>query len=187
MKKFIPPLFVLTGLVGMAMVHFFFTPHIVIPLPWNLLGIFIILIGLMMGMWVGRYFKKIDTQIHTFKEPRKLVTSGLFHYSRNPIYLGFAIVLTGFAFLFGNLISFLFPLLFIIVANVWYIPFEEAALAKAFGKEYLDSIPGQKVDLTSWCSKNAFPIKYKICASYPTPKSSPPLNSRLVSFTQNVY
>ena len=86
---------------------------------------------------IGKRFRKAKTQIHTFKVPKKLVTTGLFQYSRNPIYLGFTIVLLGIALLYGSLSTLIPVLLFFLIANFWYIPFEEKNMKKVFGQSYL--------------------------------------------------
>ncbi len=67
-----------------------------------------------------------------------MITSGLFKISRNPIYLGMLLILLGEAILLGSIITFIFPLLFIISTNVAVIPIEEKMLEKRFGKKYLD-------------------------------------------------
>src|SRR5688500_17513008 len=123
MQKFIPPLFVLLCLLAMLAIHLLLRSNQLIVYPLNLLGVVFIVTGLIMVIWVGRHFKRVATQIHTFKAPVKLVTQGLFKYTRNPIYLGFTILLFGFAALFGTLVSFIFPLFFLIVANFCYISF----------------------------------------------------------------
>jgi protein-S-isoprenylcysteine O-methyltransferase Ste14 len=46
-------------------------------------------------------------------------------------------LLLGFAALFGTWVSFIFPLVFLMVANFWYIPVEEKNMAKVFGDDYL--------------------------------------------------
>ena len=65
--------------------------------PYNLIGLVPLLLGIFMVVSTGKRFRKVKTQIHTFKKPKKLVTNGLFQYSRNPIYLGFTIALLGIA------------------------------------------------------------------------------------------
>lgn len=138
MKSLIPPVLVVLCLVGMTLIHFLASPEHILSYPYNLIGLPLIAVGILVGISVGRLFKRGHTEIHTFKEPKKLITSGLFRYSRNPIYVGFTILLIGFAICFGSPISFLFPFLFWIVANYWYIPFEERNMQRKFGASYAD-------------------------------------------------
>lgn len=120
----------------MIALYFWYRGIIVINYPFNLLGIIFIVLGLGITIKISRKFSAVDTEIHTFKTPRKLVINGLFKYSRNPIYTGFLIALIGVSILLGNLSSIIGVLLFFFAANFWYIPFEENQLEKEFGKQY---------------------------------------------------
>ena len=68
--------------------------------------------------------------------PDKLVTTGVFAFSRNPIYVAFGLVLLGQFLLFANWI-----LLVYLVAGVWLfhrqVLREEAFLKRHYGPEYL--------------------------------------------------
>jgi protein-S-isoprenylcysteine O-methyltransferase Ste14 len=81
-------------------------------------------------------FSKLGTPIKPFDEPNKLVTDGFFKYSRNPMYLGFALVLLGVWLLLGALSPLLGVVLFVAITDRWYIPFEERALVEKFGPEF---------------------------------------------------
>jgi len=65
-----------------------------------------------------------------------LVSDGLFRWSRNPMYLGFVLLLLGIAILLGTATPFAGPLIFAIVADRWYIGFEERAMRQKFGADY---------------------------------------------------
>ncbi|MGO1118327.1 methyltransferase family protein [Rhodovibrionaceae bacterium A322] len=136
MKRLLPPvLFLLCGLGMIAL-------HKLLPLahwmvwPWRGLGVVPVALGLGMIVTVALTFRRVRTNIHTFRNPDKLVTGGLFRISRNPIYLGFALALLGGVLLSGSLSALLGPLLFWFVADRWYIPFEEDRLRANFGADY---------------------------------------------------
>lgn len=120
----------------MIFLHQFFFIKELVPDPLNYSGIVIILLGLLVAISVARQFKKLDTEIHTFGTPRKLVTSGLFKFSRNPCYVGFAISLIGVWILLGTFLPIFGCLLFILTSNFWHIPYEEKSLKKEFDEEY---------------------------------------------------
>jgi protein-S-isoprenylcysteine O-methyltransferase Ste14 len=67
--------------------------------------------------------------------PDKLVTTGVFAYTRNPIYLAFALVLLGQFLLFSNWI-----LLVYMIAAIWLfhrqVSREEEYLKKHYGQQY---------------------------------------------------
>jgi protein-S-isoprenylcysteine O-methyltransferase Ste14 len=65
-----------------------------------------------------------------------LVTSGAFAYSRNPMYLGLALILAGWAFWLGALTPWLvLPLFTSAITTLQILP-EEAALARLFGADF---------------------------------------------------
>jgi len=82
-------------------------------------------------------FRRVETNIHTFRDPDVLVTEGTFALSRNPMYLGFTLVLIGAA-LISDAVTALLPVgVFFLAAHLWYIPFEEKAAERRFGDDYL--------------------------------------------------
>ncbi len=101
------------------------------------LGVLVCLAGLLLLLWslvsFGRSFRVgIDTE-----HPDKLATSGIFAFSRNPIYVAFALILSGEFLIFSNWI-----LLLYIGAAIWLfhrqVLREEEYLRQQYGKEYLE-------------------------------------------------
>ncbi len=68
----------------------------------------------------------------------RLVTDGVFAFSRNPIYLGDALILLALALGFGNWLNFLLLPLFVVLLGRWQIGPEEQALERLFGAAYRD-------------------------------------------------
>jgi protein-S-isoprenylcysteine O-methyltransferase Ste14 len=100
------------------------------------IGVFFCLTGLLLLLWslisFGQSFRVgIDTE-----HPDKLITSGVFAFTRNPIYVAFAFILLGQFLIFSNWI-----LLIYTVAGVWLFHRqalrEEEYLKKHYGKEYV--------------------------------------------------
>lgn len=100
-------------------------------------GVFFCLGGIALMLWslvsFGRSFRVgIDTE-----RPDTLVTTGAFAYTRNPIYVAFAMVLIGQFLIFPNWI-----LLAYLVGGVWLfnrqVLREEAYLERHYGQEYSD-------------------------------------------------
>lgn len=65
-----------------------------------------------------------------------LVQGGIYRFTRNPMYLGFLLVLGGWAVLLANGLAFVGPLAFVAYLNRFQIGPEERALAGLFGPEY---------------------------------------------------
>src|SRR6266540_701010 len=100
-------------------------------------GVFFCSAGLALLLWslvsFGQSFRVgIDTQ-----RPDKLITSGVFAFSRNPIYVAFAFILSGQFLILPNWILFVYTL-----AGIWLfhrqVLREEEYLKKHYGKEYLE-------------------------------------------------
>jgi protein-S-isoprenylcysteine O-methyltransferase Ste14 len=106
--------------------------------PYNYIGLLFIVFGGLMVVSVGRQFKKVQTEIHTFKRPKKLVTTGWFRVSRNPIYLGFLLLLLGVWLFLGTLLPIIGCIMFVVITDLWYIPYEEKALEATLGQPYIN-------------------------------------------------
>tara|TARA_X000000368_G_C23057006_1_gene724437 strand:- start:6342 stop:6776 length:435 start_codon:yes stop_codon:yes gene_type:complete len=133
MKLSYPPLIVL-GCIAIQVLL-----KIIVPLEVNL-SLLLGLVLLILSLGVITYaFKELNNNETTYipdGDPEKLVTSGPFSISRNPIYLGMAGTLLAIAFLMQSLSALLIPILFIsIIQNTW-IPHEEKKLAEVFGEEW---------------------------------------------------
>lgn len=66
----------------------------------------------------------------------KLVTSGIYQYSRNPMYLGLLIILLAWGVWLGNAFNVLLAAGFVGYMNKFQIVPEEETLLKIFAKEY---------------------------------------------------
>lgn len=85
-------------------------------------------------------FRRAKTTVNPV-QPYKATTvvdSGVFHYSRNPMYLGLLLLLFGFAYWHENLISFFIVAGFVMYMNRFQIIPEEKALESLFGEDYVD-------------------------------------------------
>ncbi|MFS4492123.1 methyltransferase family protein [Maribacter sp. 2308TA10-17] len=66
----------------------------------------------------------------------KLVTSGIYQFSRNPMYLGLLLMLLAWGLWLGNAFNVLLAAGFVAYMNTFQIAPEEDMLSKLFGKEY---------------------------------------------------
>lgn len=78
------------------------------------------------------------TTVNPLKPERAshLVTSGVFAFSRNPIYLGDALILAALALGLGNWLNFLLLPAFVGLIGRFQIAPEERALQRLFGDQY---------------------------------------------------
>jgi protein-S-isoprenylcysteine O-methyltransferase Ste14 len=122
----------------LIIILFFASPNFnIILFPYNLIGVFFMILGVWVILWVWKTFKQNNTP-ESFEKSKVLVTKGLFKYSRNPMYIGKILFLIGLSILFGNILGFVSPILFFAVMDKQVIPFEEEKTAKDLGKKYLE-------------------------------------------------
>ncbi|MBS0411719.1 MAG: isoprenylcysteine carboxylmethyltransferase family protein [Proteobacteria bacterium] len=134
--KILPPQLALIGLAAMALLRLAAPGPILLPPVWRGAGLLPGLAGVVLLLAGSTRFRRLGTNIRTFDEPGVLVTDGLFRVTRNPMYLGFVLALLGAGLAMGALTPLFVPVAFLIVANAWYIPFEERALEAKFGEAY---------------------------------------------------
>ena len=109
-------------------------------LPYKLsISILILLVGTLILINPVFKFIKSKTTVNPvkFTKVSKLVTTGIFKYSRNPMYLGMIFVIISTSIFYLNYYSILTPFIFYFWINRFQIKREEIFLAKKFGKEYL--------------------------------------------------
>ena len=137
MNKILPPRYFMVFLFLSIALHFIFPVRRIIYSPYTYLGILPIIFGIFLNLWADQLFKRKGTTVKPFEEPVSLETSGPFRISRHPMYLGMALILLGTSVMSGALITFLFPVAFVIIMEIDFIPTEEKNLGKVFGKKYL--------------------------------------------------
>lgn len=104
----------------------------------TLLAITFAVIGVLVGVIGIVAFKFAATTsdpIHP-EQTSTIVSSGIYAYTRNPMYLGVLLILIGLAVYLGNLLAFLGAVIFIIYINNFQIIPEEQALEAKFGSTY---------------------------------------------------
>jgi protein-S-isoprenylcysteine O-methyltransferase Ste14 len=93
-----------------------------------LLGVaaFVLAITAMKNNWRAGYNDEQNT---------RLVTDGIYKFSRNPAFLGFDLLYLGCALAFPNILNIAFALLSVVLLHIQILG-EEAFLSKTFGEEY---------------------------------------------------
>ena len=132
---FIPPP-LLCLLIGTAM-HFL--PKVAsYSVHFAIIAFVIMLSFLIAGGSVFQFFiRKTTINPHDFKHTTQLVSTGIFRFSRNPMYLSLAGLLVAWALYLQSAVSFLGVFLFIYLITQWQIKPEEYWLEKKFGESYL--------------------------------------------------
>lgn len=109
-----------------------------LPVPWNYVAGGLLVLGGLGVLLTGlKEMRQIDKSPAHSDEPRELITSGPFRYTRNPLYLGLIVIYVGLTAVLNSL----WPLLPLVVL-VWYFNRmarrEEAYLEAEFGEEFTE-------------------------------------------------
>jgi protein-S-isoprenylcysteine O-methyltransferase Ste14 len=91
-------------------------------------------------VWSALLFFRSQTTVNPMKpeNSNKIVTSGTYRFTRNPMYVGLLMVLLGYAIWLGAITPFLLLPLFVVLITTQQIIPEEEMLERNFGQEYLD-------------------------------------------------
>ncbi len=142
-KSYLKPKSILIGLFIFLFFTLNYLSAMYFPLPAsgfddliNLLGILVFFVGMAIAVWAKLTMGKIwGVPAEMRKDQNKLVKTGPFKYSRNPIYLGLIMVLVGYGLSIQSFFTFL---AIIPIFYFWtFAQKEEELLEKHFKEEYL--------------------------------------------------
>ena len=111
-----------------------------IEIKWgDVFGSIIIIFGIIIILSAIVLFKKYKTTITPLKPSKatKLIVSGVYKFSRNPMYLGLLMIVISTSIFYLNIFSIVTPVLFVSWINRFQIGREEIFLTEKFGKEYI--------------------------------------------------
>jgi protein-S-isoprenylcysteine O-methyltransferase Ste14 len=105
-----------------------------------------VLIGGLICLTGVRQFRAHATTVNPLAPDRSsvLVTNGIYRHTRNPMYLGFVVVLIGLGTILGSLLALALLPLFIAYLSRFQIVPEERILSDKFGapyRAYLEHVP----------------------------------------------
>jgi protein-S-isoprenylcysteine O-methyltransferase Ste14 len=102
------------------------------------LGLGLAALGLVLGVLAVIEFRRARTEIDPRKPKKVLVTSGIYRFTRNPVYLGFVLILIGLPLNMGNYWGIILVLPLVTFMNNMIIKNEEAYLEKEFKDQFAD-------------------------------------------------
>ena len=128
-------------LIGALLIYYSspFFPYLTLPV-FNALPILSLVSGIAVIVSAIKSFKDYKTTINPLKPETasSLVTSGVFKYTRNPMYLGLLLILIYLSLIFNVVGGCLVSLGFIIYITKFQIIPEEVAMEKLFGNQFLE-------------------------------------------------
>ena len=114
-------------------------PLVKFELPWPaLVGLVVASFGGVISSAGAREFKRAKTTVNPLHPERatSVVTTGIYRYTRNPMYVGIVFVLLGCFLAFGAVSSVLGLPVFVAYITRYQVQPEEQVLLAKFGNEY---------------------------------------------------
>lgn len=111
------------------------------PRYWQLgIALFLLVVGMGVGFAAVISFRRHRTTVNPMdpEATRVLVTSGVFRFSRNPMYLGVLLMLAALAIGLANFAALLMLGVFVAFVQIFQIMPEERVLQARFGSEFTD-------------------------------------------------
>lgn len=139
-KKIPPPIAAITSALLMASMTGTFPPIEINDSLRITVTVSIFLIGLCFDISALTSFKKAQTSINPIKPEKAtlLVTTGIYCYTRNPMYMGLVCFLTAWACYLASPTTLVCVAGFMLYIYVFQIRPEERILTELFGDEYLE-------------------------------------------------
>lgn len=131
-RKIYPPIWLVFGIVAVFVCNEFFPGVRFTGMASQMIGGVIIVMALLLLVNAGGLFAKAGTDLVPFKNVTTLVTEGVYRYTRNPMYLGMALVLLGTAITVGAATALAVPVIFMIIIELRFIRPEEEMLLGLF-------------------------------------------------------
>jgi protein-S-isoprenylcysteine O-methyltransferase Ste14 len=132
--KIYPPLLAGGLLLATLMIHLLLG-HPAVALH-HLLGLLLVAGGVGLSFFAAALFQASETTMNPYGEPAVFVRQMPYTLTRNPMYLGLAAALLGFAVFFGSVVMVAAPVIFVATIDRLVIPGEEAAMERGFGEAY---------------------------------------------------
>jgi len=106
----------------------------------TILAILSMSVGIMLAASAILSFRRMETTIDPKKpdDASTLVTSGIYRFTRNPMYLALLLLLSGWVIYLGSIMGIAFLFIFVAYITRFQIRPEERILASIFGEAYFN-------------------------------------------------
>jgi len=135
-KNIHPPVVALMFIVIAYFLGRFLPIPLVVPMGVRNIGLFLTFIGFLLGVGAFLEFRKARTTLDPHGSAKQVVTSGIYRFTRNPIYLGFLLMVIGLPLNSGLIWGLIVSPLYVILMTRLVIEREEAYLEKKFKDQY---------------------------------------------------
>jgi len=132
-----PPLLYLLVLSTGIIVSYFFPQHFInfsIAMP---IGIIFSITGITTLILAATLFRKNKNPVNPSGSTQLIICSGIYKYTRNPMYLSLTLIFIGISIITNSWFSFVLLLPLLLICQKGIIEREEKYLTRKFGDEYL--------------------------------------------------
>jgi len=131
-----PPVVTLLYITLALLLGKFLRIPLTLPPILHYIGFPLICIAFLFGAAAFIEFRKAQTTLDPHSSVKAMVTTGVYRFTRNPIYLGFLLILIGLPLYLGSYWGLILAPLFIITMNRLVIEREEVYLEDKFSDRY---------------------------------------------------
>lgn len=127
---------VLPGTIAFAIPLLFLAPRLenVVLDP---LGYLPLLVGLIILFWcIAEFYIQGRGTLAPWSPPQRVVITGLYRYSRNPMYIGVLLILSGWSILFHGIALIAYTVFMVFAFHLRVILYEEKWQARVFGEQW---------------------------------------------------
>ncbi len=137
-KRLMPPTYFLIGLVAVIASRFLLGALAYSTWLTLVAGVVLMAVGLVLNLLTDLALKRHATPVSPDAVPTSFVASGVFRLSRNPMYLGMALIVAAAALLVGEPIGLIVAFALVVIMDRLFVPSEERNLELAFGSAYVE-------------------------------------------------
>lgn len=141
-----PPIVALMFIVTAHLLGRFVPIPIPAPMILRYAGLALSFVGFLLGISAFAEFRKAHTTLNPHGSVKQLVTSGIYRFTRNPIYLGFLLMVIGFPLNSGIYWGFVMAPFYVLTMTRLVVEREEAYLENKFKVLYV----GYKSRVRRW-------------------------------------
>jgi len=146
MTHILPPVYLLGALVLTVLAHVVIPLLVVIPFRWRVVGFLPLATGAALNIAADGQLKRWHTTVKPLQRSTSLVTNGVFAWSRNPMYLGMVLLLSGIACFEGSISPWGVVVAFAVLLDRTFIVREEQQLEEMFGPSFQQ----YRIDVRRW-------------------------------------
>ena len=135
--KIPPPLLALIYIALVYILTWLIPLPFVVPPVLQAVGFLLAILGFALGLAALITFRRVGTTVNSRDRVAHLVTSGIYGFTRNPIYLGFLLIVIGISLDSGTYWGILLAPVLVILFNRLVIQAEEEYLMHKFGEQFI--------------------------------------------------